>query len=199
MHRLRMMASVGLIATLTVGLAACGGEASPEETTNSTPAKSSSSGSAADVAAVEGVFDTYWRMTNSMNPSRPPSDEFKSVVTDKAYESAAASAEKYPKLAVKGEDELTASEARVISETEATVEVCYEVHRQLIVQEAYEAKGGLVEAGTNIRADRDGRTIPDGTEMVNLVTLEREASSSAWKVTGTQVGYKSSCDLASAG
>lgn len=195
MHPFRAIASAGLIAAVSVGLGACGDGASSEETTSSTPVASSSTGSAAEIAAVEGVFDTYWRVTNAMNPSRPPSKEFKSVVSDKAYKDAAASADKYPKLAVKGKDELVASEARVTSETEATVEVCYEVHRQLIVQETYEGTGGSVKAGTNIRADHNGRPIPDGTDMVNLVTLEREDASSAWKVTGNQVGYKPSCDV----
>ena len=64
-----------------------------------------------------------------------------------------------------------------------------------IVQETYEGTGGSVKAGTNIRADHNGRPIPDGTDMVNLVTLEREDASSAWKVTGNQVGYKPSCDV----
>ncbi|WP_157074779.1 hypothetical protein [Janibacter limosus] len=186
----RTMVTAGVIAATGLLASACGGQAESEESATS-PLPSKDAG---EVQVAE-VFRDYWRLSNEANPSEPPSTELKAVLGAESYERQAESAKVFPAVTVRGKDELTASETRTSSDTKATVEVCYEVHRQLIAKKAYDNGTETVPAGTNLRTDRNGKPIKDGTEMVNLITFERATTSSDWQVSATEVGYKSTCDL----
>jgi hypothetical protein len=185
-----MMITAGVIAAIGLAASACGEDAEPAESATS-PLPSKDAGE----AQVTEVFRDYWRLSNESNPSEPPSKELKAVLGAESYKRQVESSKVFPDVTVKGKDELTASETRTSSDTKATVEVCYEVHRQLIATKAYDNGTDTIPAGTNIRTDRNGKPIADGTEVVNLITFERATTSSDWQVSATEVGYKSTCDL----
>lgn len=186
----RMMITAGAIVAIGLAASACGEQAEPAESaTSPLPSKN------ADETQVAEVFRDYWRLSNESNPSEPPSKEQKAVLGAESYAQRVESSKVFPDVTVKGKDELTASQTRTSSDTKATVEACYKVHRQLIAKKAYDNGTDTVPAGTNIRTDPNGKPIADGTEMVNLITFERATTSSDWQVSATEVGYKSTCDL----
>lgn len=186
----RTMITAGVIAAIGLAASACGEQAEPAESATA-PLPSKDAGE----AQVTEVFRDYWRLSNESNPSEPPSTELKAVLGAESYKRQVASSKIFPDVTVKGKDELTASETRTSSDTKATVEACYKVHRQLIAKKAYDNGTDTIPAGTNIRTDRNGKPIADGTEVVNLITFERATTSSDWQVSATEVGYKSTCDL----
>lgn len=116
---LRTLLTTGLATLLVVGLGACGQDDPTGETTSAQPSPSTSLED-----TVTTVFDRYWKQANTANPAEPPSAELKALLTDEAYADATNSAKTFPKITVKGKDEIVASKATAASDTEASVEVC---------------------------------------------------------------------------
>lgn len=191
MHALRTIVTTGLTATLALGLGACG----KDEPTDEASSTQSSPDASRDEEAVTKTFEQFWEASNLANPSKPASDELKALTTDELDADTAEFRKNFPKMTIEGKDKVTASKATITSDTEAQVEVCYEVHRKFIATDTYEGNGGTVKAGSNVRSDHNGRPIPDGAEMVNLIKLERDSASGPWLVGFNQVGYKPSCEL----
>ena len=119
MNPLRTLLTTGLATLLVVGLGACGQDDPTDETTSAQPSPSTSLED-----TVTTVFDRYWKQANTANPAEPPSAELKALLTDEAYADATKSAKTFPKITVKGKDEIVASKATAASDTEASVEVC---------------------------------------------------------------------------
>lgn len=192
--------TTALALALAVALGGCtGGGGEPTDSTSTASGPSSSTNDDQALAATaEDTYRKVWALQADRTDSDIPSDEERALITEEAYQSTVDYAKTAPPTKAEGRDKLLALNTTTKwskAGPTATIEVCYEVHRRLILTEDVEsADGEVLKKGTNIRTDPDDKPIKAGTEMVNLVTMKRgRQDDDVWKLDAVQADYKPKC------
>lgn len=178
-----------------------GGDAKPTDSTStaSSPSSSTTSGDYGLEDSAGDAFKDFWSVSQTVSPSEVPSEDARTLMTEEAYQRQVEFSKAAPPMAVKGKDKITATSVkakRSSSGPTATVEVCYTVHRRLVLTEDVQQGGKTLKKGQDVRTDQNGKPIKAGTEMVNLVTMKRgPGDRDQWKVDSTKVGYKKQCTI----
>lgn len=187
---------------LAVVLGGCnGGNAKPSDSTltANSPSSSVTSGDQVLKNSAGAAFKEFWNVSQTVSPSETPSEEARTLMTVEAYQRQVEFSKAAPPMAVKGKDKLTATSVKTKRSSAgptATVEVCYTVHRRLVLTEDVQQGGKTLKKGQDVRTDQNGKPIKAGTEMVNLVTMKRgPGDGDQWKVDSTKVGYKKKCTI----
>lgn len=195
-------ATTTIALTFALVLGGCnggGGEPTESTSTASGPSSSSTSQDKKLEDSAASAFGEFWDVSQTVSPSETPSEDVRALMTDEAYQRQVEFSKAAPPMEVKGKDKLTATSVKTKWSTAgptATVEVCYTVHRRLILTEDVQQDGKTLKKGKDVRTDPDGKPIKAGTEMVNLVTMKRgRQDEDQWKVDSTKVGYKPKCTI----